>query len=127
LPTARKYCLLLINPFSMYKRHDFHDVHALSPPLPMENTPVPRRDLFHPSYSYANIQTTRGCPMRCDFCSVHTFNGSHYRERPVEEVLDELETIPHEKIYFVERHNVVFGRTRAPIDPEKFLRGLSAE
>lgn len=42
--------------------------------LPMKNAPMPRRDLFHPAYTYANIQTTRGCPMQCDFCSVHIFN-----------------------------------------------------
>jgi len=78
--------------------------------LPMDNAPLPRRDLFHPGYTYANIQTTRGCPMKCDFCSVHTFNGSHYRERPVDEVLDELETISHNRIYFVDDNIIGYSR-----------------
>ena len=81
--------------------------------LPMENMPHPRRDLFHPDYTYANIQTTRGCPMQCDFCSVHTFNGNCYRQRPVEEVLDELETIPHERVYFVDDNIIGYSKKSA--------------
>ena len=78
--------------------------------LPFENAVWPRRDLFRPEYQFASIQTTRGCPMKCDFCSVHTFNGSKYRVRPVEEVLDELETIAHEKIYFVDDNLIGYGK-----------------
>jgi radical SAM superfamily enzyme YgiQ (UPF0313 family) len=91
--------------------------------LPMDNAPVPRRDLFHPSYNYANIQTTRGCPMKCDFCSVHTFNGSHYRERPVEEVLDELEGIPHEKVYFVD-DNIIGYSKRSKERARELFKGM---
>jgi radical SAM superfamily enzyme YgiQ (UPF0313 family) len=78
--------------------------------LPFENAVWPRRDLFRQEYQFASIQTTRGCPMKCDFCSVHMFNGSKYRVRPVEEVLDELETIAHEKIYFVDDNLIGYGK-----------------
>jgi radical SAM superfamily enzyme YgiQ (UPF0313 family) len=78
--------------------------------LPYENAVYPARHLFHKKYQFASIQTTRGCPMMCDFCSVHQFNGSKYRERPVEEVLDELETIEHEKIYFVDDNLIGYGK-----------------
>jgi len=81
--------------------------------LPMNNSPMPRRELFHPAYTYANIQTTRGCPMSCDFCSVHTFNGSQYRQRPVEEVLDELETITHDLVYFVDDNIIGYSKQSA--------------
>lgn len=78
--------------------------------LPYENAVYPARHLFHEKYQFASIQTTRGCPMKCDFCSVHQFNGSKYRERPVEEVLDELETIEHEKIYIVDDNLIGYGK-----------------
>jgi radical SAM superfamily enzyme YgiQ (UPF0313 family) len=91
--------------------------------LPMDNAPLPRRDLFHPGYTYANIQTTRGCPMKCDFCSVHTFNGSHYRERPVEEVLDELQTIPHQKVYFVD-DNIIGYSKKSKERARKLFKGM---
>ena len=81
--------------------------------LPMVKMPISRRDLFHPSYTYANIQTTRGCPMNCDFCSVHIFNGSQYRQRPVEEVLDELETIPQDLVYFVDDNIIGYSKQSA--------------
>ena len=81
--------------------------------LPMNDAVLPRRDLFHPSYTSANIQTTRGCPMKCDFCSVHTFNGSRYRQRPVEDVLNELETIPQELIYFVDDNIIGYSKQSA--------------
>ncbi len=78
--------------------------------LPFENAVYPARHLFDEKYRFASIQTTRGCPMKCDFCSVHQFNGNKYRERPVEEVLDELETIEHEKIYFVDDNLIGYGK-----------------
>ncbi len=36
------------------------------------------------------IETTRGCPLDCEFCAVTTFFGGHYRSRPLEDVLGEL-------------------------------------
>jgi radical SAM superfamily enzyme YgiQ (UPF0313 family) len=64
--------------------------------------PKPRRDLFHPGYICAGIQTTRGCPLNCTFCSVSAFNGKQYRFRPIEDVLDELEEIPQKYVFFID-------------------------
>lgn len=52
----------------------------------------PRRDLL-PLRHYlplSLVETTRGCPHRCDFCGVSSFFGHRYRTRPPEEVLAEL-------------------------------------
>lgn len=57
------------------------------------NLPRPRRDLFK-SLKYVPfdvVQTTRGCPFPCEFCSVSTYNGTTFRFRPVREVVAELE------------------------------------
>lgn len=70
--------------------------------LEMIHSPKPRRDLFHPAYVFASIQTTRGCPFDCSFCSVSAFNGRKYRMRPIEEVLDELEEIPQNNVFFLD-------------------------
>ena len=78
--------------------------------LPAENIPFPRRDLFHESYLYASIQTTRGCPMNCDFCTTHTFNGQKYRQRPIKDVLDELESIPNEHINFIDDNLIGYSK-----------------
>ncbi|MDY7075819.1 MAG: radical SAM protein [Chloroflexota bacterium] len=72
--------------------------------------PRPRRDLFHPDYMFASVQTSRGCPMDCDFCSVTAFNGRRYRRRPPEEVLNEIETIPQKMLFFVDDNIIGYGK-----------------
>jgi radical SAM superfamily enzyme YgiQ (UPF0313 family) len=47
-------------------------------------------------YRYSGIITTAGCPFSCDFCSVPQFQGRKYRERPIDDVLNELERIKGE-------------------------------
>ncbi|MFH0867318.1 MAG: radical SAM protein [Bacteroidota bacterium] len=68
----------------------------------MVNLPVPRRDLFHKNYWHSAIQTSRGCPMSCDYCSVPKINGKRYRFRPSGEVLDEIESISQKSVFFVD-------------------------
>jgi radical SAM superfamily enzyme YgiQ (UPF0313 family) len=70
----------------------------------------PRRDLFHRKYAFACVQTSRGCPMDCEFCSVPVFNGQCYRRRPPKEVLDELETIAQRNIAFVDDNIIGHGK-----------------
>ncbi|MDV7341037.1 lipid biosynthesis B12-binding/radical SAM protein [Terasakiella sp. A23] len=40
-----------------------------------------------------NVQTKRGCPFRCDYCSYPTLEGNVYRYRDPKEVVDEVERI----------------------------------
>ena len=74
----------------------------------LKSMPVPRYDLF-PRRSLGAVQTSRGCPMNCEFCSVTAFNGNRYRYRPVEEVLDELERIPKKAVFFLDDNIVGQG------------------
>jgi radical SAM superfamily enzyme YgiQ (UPF0313 family) len=71
--------------------------------------PQPRRDLFHHDYLFASVQTSRGCPMDCEFCSVTAFNGRRYRRRPTEEVLEEISTISQKKLFFVDDNIIGYG------------------
>ena len=74
----------------------------------------PRRDIYSKEYLFASVQTSRGCPMDCDFCSVSAFNGLRYRRRPPSDVLDELETITQDLIFFVDDNIIGYGkRSRA--------------
>ena len=88
-------------------------------------SPKPRRELFHPGYIFASIQTTRGCPMNCDFCSVTAFNGSHYRYRPIDEVIDEMEEIPQRNIFILD-DNIVGNTTKAQARAIELFKAMIA-
>lgn len=64
-------------------------------PAEMAAIPAARREIFTGKrYLLTNtLQTTRGCPFDCEFCSVTAFYGRKYRKRPVENVLAELELL----------------------------------
>ena len=67
--------------------------------IDLEQLPIPRRDILRNEYYlWGSIQTSRGCPMDCAFCSVTAFNGRRFRRRRLEDVLEELEQIPQKNI-----------------------------
>jgi anaerobic magnesium-protoporphyrin IX monomethyl ester cyclase len=55
-------------------------------------------------FSITTVMSTRGCPYRCEFCSNVVFGGS-YRERSVDNVVDEIEealALGYERISFAD-------------------------
>ena len=56
----------------------------------LNNLPRPVTSLWNTNYVYGYFQTSRGCPHRCTFCSVHEFFGGKVRVRPIKEVVDEV-------------------------------------
>ena len=76
----------------------------------LTNLIKPRRDLFSRRYAFDAIQTSRGCPFNCDFCSVPSFNGRKYRPRPVDEVVEELKTIQKKFVFFVDDNILGIGQ-----------------
>jgi radical SAM superfamily enzyme YgiQ (UPF0313 family) len=77
-----------LKPF--YKNREWADLRGM---------PLPRRDLLGKRYGLflKTIETTRGCPNRCEFCSIPTINGKRYRTRPLEEVDQELSSVIKKK------------------------------
>ena len=89
----------------------------------MLSSPRPRRDLFHPGYVFASVQTTRGCPMNCDFCSVTAFNGSQYRYRPIPEVIAEMQEIPQKNLFILD-DNIVGYSAKAQARAIELFRAM---
>ena len=72
--------------------------------LSLEALPPPRWDLLRAKRYFIprTIQTSRGCPMGCSFCSVSTFFGRKYRFRPIGQVLDEIRAHNRRLLLFVD-------------------------
>ncbi len=68
----------------------------------IDAVPRVRRDIYKYPYIYDLVQTSRGCPNGCDFCSVTQLCGKTYRERKVEDILDELEETTRPMLFFVD-------------------------
>jgi radical SAM superfamily enzyme YgiQ (UPF0313 family) len=65
---------------------------------------APRRDVFE-SQGYfvkSTVQTSRGCPFGCDFCSVQRFFGTKFRFRSVHSVVDEVKALHTKFVAFVD-------------------------
>jgi len=68
----------------------------------LSKIPIPRRDIL-PRRGYLPLdvaQVTRGCPFRCEFCSVQKFFGETYRFRPISNVLEEVRRLRHRWMMF---------------------------
>lgn len=75
----------------------------------IENLLAPRRELLRGKYFVETVQTGRGCPINCNFCSVTAFNGSRYRLRKLDSVIDEINAIKSKRIFIVDDNIVGSG------------------
>lgn len=79
-------------------------------PLPdIENLQPPRRDLLRGDYFVETVQTGRGCPIGCNFCSVTAFNGARMRMRSIDSVIEEVKSIKSKRIFIVDDNVVGTG------------------
>ncbi len=63
----------------------------------------PRHLLSARKYATVNaVQATRGCPHGCDFCAIAAMNRCSQRQRPVDEVIDEIRDLPTRSFMFVD-------------------------
>ncbi len=80
-----------------YRAESLHDLKGL---------PFPRYDLLNPAifahFPTYSVQTTRGCPYRCEFCAERFHLGERYRMRPVEEVIEEIKQTRCKQIFFAD-------------------------
>lgn len=81
------------------------------PPQLISRIGTPERSLFnvaryHSEGGMANVQTKRGCPFSCSYCTYPHLEGRIMRLRPVEEILAEIRSLVDDYgvsyIYFVD-------------------------
>ena len=92
----------------LYRAEKLHDLRDL---------PKPRRGLLGKGYSpiFKVIETTRGCPNRCEFCAVPVIAGRKYRTRPLSDIEGELQSMIRRKgeYIFIVDDNVIAQRPHA--------------
>ncbi len=85
----------------------------------IKEVPFARHDLLPMVYSFGAIQTTRGCPLNCNFCSVTAFNGAQYRQRPISDVVKEFRMIQEKRVLFVDDN--LIGTSKRHVERAKEL------
>ncbi|MDP2689937.1 MAG: radical SAM protein [Deltaproteobacteria bacterium] len=67
------------------------------------------------------VQTTKGCPFHCEFCSVHAFDGEAIRSKTVDQIIREIEDISSNAGY---KKKSIFFADDNIISDRKFAREL---
>jgi radical SAM superfamily enzyme YgiQ (UPF0313 family) len=72
----------------------------------LQGLPFPRYDLLdlrkHSFFKTFSIQSSRGCPFKCEFCSERFYLGERYRYRPVQEVIEEIKATKARNLLFAD-------------------------
>lgn len=89
---------------SDFKRGNLQPFYESANFCSLDKLAVPKRNLLNrKGYFFTNtVQTTRGCPFDCVFCSVTSFYGRTYRVRPVENVISEIGQMEKGFLFFVD-------------------------
>jgi radical SAM superfamily enzyme YgiQ (UPF0313 family) len=73
---------------SLMPRYESDDSYSL------DDAPMPRFDLLDiDKYNRLTVQTTRGCPHKCDFCASSIMLTPSYKVKPTHKVIEEIRTI----------------------------------
>jgi len=78
-----------------------------------ETSVVPRWDLIRTDKILSiNVQASRGCPFKCEFCLTSEFFGQKIRRRKIENIVNEIKQLPLKNIFFVD-DNLTINKTYA--------------
>ncbi|MCG3210715.1 MAG: hypothetical protein FOGNACKC_04346 [Anaerolineae bacterium] len=81
---------------SDFEQGDLKPYYLQSPPgsYDLADAPIPRFDLLDPNiYNRLTVQTSRGCPWRCEFCASSILLSPRYKIKPVSKVVAEIRAI----------------------------------
>jgi radical SAM superfamily enzyme YgiQ (UPF0313 family) len=95
--------------------------------MDMADVPPARHDLLTEGYALGAIQTTRGCPLNCSFCSVSAFNGNLYRHRPIDQVIGEFRLIREKWVLVVDDNLIGTGVAHIRRAKELFRAMIEAD
>jgi radical SAM superfamily enzyme YgiQ (UPF0313 family) len=88
------------------ERGTVKDTYKPADTVDLRTSPIPRFDLVSPrDYLSISLQTTRGCPFKCEFCDIITLYGRKVRTKPVTQVVQEVQRVVElgwDRLFFVD-------------------------
>jgi radical SAM superfamily enzyme YgiQ (UPF0313 family) len=91
--------------------------------LVLDDLPTPLYGMLKGKEQFRIVNTSRGCPYNCTFCSVKPFMGEDIRFRPIDHVVRDVAAIP-EKMYINGDENIWWqGFEQRAIDMFTALKG----
>ncbi len=89
---------------SDFHRDNLKERYQLPEKPDLNSIPRPDRSIFQGKnyLPVKMVETTRGCPHNCSFCSVSSFFGRGYRHRPIEAVVEEVNDLDGRLVFFVD-------------------------
>lgn len=89
-----------------FRRNALQRIYRADGLADFRSSPLPRRDLLRSSlYRLPGVvQTSKGCPHGCEFCSLPPVVGLKPRYRRVEDVIDEIRRMPARTICFADEN-----------------------
>uniref|UniRef100_C6E604 Radical SAM domain protein n=1 Tax=Geobacter sp. (strain M21) TaxID=443144 RepID=C6E604_GEOSM len=91
--------------------------------LELTDMPTPLYGMLQDNHQFRIVNTSRGCPFNCTFCSVKPFFGAKIRFRPIDDVVRDVAAIP-EKMYEIGDENLWWAsETQRAIDLFTALKG----
>lgn len=133
---AKKHCasvvvgegeLLWPEALDDFERDSLKPFYTTDKEFDLAGAPLPRFDLLDPEkYNRLTVQTSRGCPHRCEFCASSILLTPRYKVKPVEKVIAEIHEIkkiwPHPFIEFADDNSFADRKHY-----KKLLRELARE
>jgi radical SAM superfamily enzyme YgiQ (UPF0313 family) len=62
--------------------------------VPLDDLPTPLYGLLEHPHQFRIVNTSRGCPYQCSFCTVNRYFGPRIRMRPIDHVVRDVDAIP---------------------------------
>jgi len=85
-----------------YENEGLKPFYKQETPIDPRLIPAAKRNIGNSLFPIAQIQATRGCPIGCEFCRVPVFEGTTLRKRPIENVIEEIKSIPQKFLFFLD-------------------------